>query len=76
MLPDDEVVDALLGLVDQSLVMTIPSDSLRYRMLEPVRQYASQCLQESGTDAEAHRRNAEHYYRLALAVAPELKGYH
>ena len=46
----------------------------RYRMLETVRQYAQQRLDESG-DAEAVRtRHVEHFLALAESAAPHLRG--
>ena len=63
--PDDEVeagdvVDVLSQLVDKSLVVAEASGegAVRYRMLEPVRQYASErLLQDDGREA-ARRRHA------------------
>jgi len=46
----------------------------RYRMLETVRQYAQQRLEESGEAAAAHTRHAEHFLALAEMAAPFLRG--
>jgi tetratricopeptide (TPR) repeat protein len=43
-------------------------------MLEPVRQYALQRLEESGEAEEIGRRHADFYHALAEAAEPELKG--
>ena len=53
----------LLGqLVEQSLVAADTSANsdaeLRYRMLEPVRQYAQELLEESGETEETQQRHA------------------
>ena len=73
----DDVLELLSELVDKSLVVAeAPSSpaaggALRYRMLEPVRQYGQECLQESGT-AEHLREHHARYY-LALAEAADEK---
>jgi predicted ATPase len=49
-------------LVDKSLVVVIEEgDEVRYRLLEPVRQYAGEKLTTEGEAAEAGRRHHEHY---------------
>ena len=53
---DVDVFAALAGLVDQSMVLALPEPDARYRLLEPVRQYAAARLAESGeADAVADR---------------------
>jgi tetratricopeptide (TPR) repeat protein len=71
----EEVLELLGRLVEQSLVgvRTAP-EGLRYGMLEPVRQYAFERLDESGGAAETCRRHAEHFVALAEAAKPELLG--
>src|SRR5215217_3039898 len=58
-----EVLDLLSGLVEKSLVATQVSGQgvPRYRMLEPVRQYAQEKLEQSGEGEEIHRRGA-HFF--------------
>jgi predicted ATPase/DNA-binding CsgD family transcriptional regulator len=70
------VLDLLSSLVDKSLVAAEagPEGYLRYRMLEPVRQYAREQLEESGEAAEFRRRHAEHYLALAETAEPQLLG--
>jgi len=46
----------------------------RYRMLETVRQYAQQRLDDSGEADATRARHAEHYLVLAEAAAPHLSG--
>lgn len=46
----------------------------RYRMLETVRQYAQQRIEESGDAAQAHSRHAEFFLALAESAAPHLRG--
>jgi predicted ATPase/DNA-binding XRE family transcriptional regulator len=72
-----EDVFAFLGnLVEQSLVVAegIADGTVRYGMLEPVRQYALERLEESGEDEETRRRHAAFYLGMAREVGPELKG--
>ena len=75
---EEDVLVLLGNLVDQSLVPAEPDeadDGTRYRMLEPVRQYALERLEQSGKAEEARRQHAR-YYLLALAerAGPGLKG--
>jgi predicted ATPase/DNA-binding SARP family transcriptional activator len=75
---EGDVLDLLSRLVDKSLVMSGASPEAegtpRYRMLEPVRQYAREKLEESGEAAAARQRHAEHYLALAETAEPELGG--
>jgi predicted ATPase/DNA-binding XRE family transcriptional regulator len=61
------VLEALCGLVDQSLVVVEQSSERapRYRMLEPIRQYAAERLEHSGEANVARGRHAAHYLWLA-----------
>ena len=75
---EEDVLVLLGNLVDQSLVPAEPDeadDGTRYRMLEPVRQYALERLEQSGKAEEARRQHAR-CYLLALAerAGPGLKG--
>jgi predicted ATPase len=71
----DDVLGLLGRLVEQSLV-TVQSDEdeTRYGMLEPVRQYATERLRESGETGGTRRRHADYYLWLAEAARPELRG--
>ena len=74
----NNVLELLLMLVDKSLVVAGPTGDrgARYRLLEPVRQYAREHLEESG-DADAfRRRHAEFFLGLAEEAAPQLTGAH
>jgi tetratricopeptide (TPR) repeat protein len=50
------------------------ADRPRYGMLEPVRQYANEKLEECGESAAASRRRAEFFLVLAERAYPELRG--
>jgi predicted ATPase/DNA-binding SARP family transcriptional activator/DNA-binding CsgD family transcriptional regulator len=73
-----DVLDSLLMLVDKSLVVAGPTGDrgARYRLLEPVRQYARERLEESGEADAFRRRHAEFFLGLAEEAAPELTGAH
>jgi len=62
----EEVLDLLLRLIDKSLVVETRAERApRYRMLEPVRQYAAQHLEESGEADETRSRHAAFFLALA-----------
>jgi len=71
-----EVLDLLASLVDKSLVLFEErARETRYRLLETVRQYAAEKLEESGEETEVRRRQADFFVGLAERAAPELKGH-
>ena len=73
----EDVLEGLGNLVEQSLVVSKPSEDggeVRYGMLEPVRQYGLERLQHSDDAEEARQRHAEYYLTLAEQADPELKG--
>jgi non-specific serine/threonine protein kinase len=72
--PDiEETLDALASLVERSLVLAEEHlDSPRYRMLETVREYGRERLQESGEEEAVRARHAEHYLALAERARPFL----
>lgn len=68
------ILDLLSGLVEQSLVVRVPSaDGMyaRYRMLEPIRQYAAEALAECGEDVDARDRHAAQFLALGERAEPE-----
>jgi predicted ATPase/DNA-binding CsgD family transcriptional regulator len=69
-----EVLDLLGSLVDKSLVLVTEQDGeTRYRLLETVRQYASEKLEDPGEAWQVCRRHAEHYLALAEEAEQELR---
>ena len=76
MLSGGEVLDLLTGLVEQSLLVAETSaDGLtRYRMLEPVREYALEQLEARGEAEGVRRRHAAHYGALAREATAHLLG--
>ena len=70
------VLDLLSGLVTKSLMFAESTDAgdVRYTLLEPVRQYAQEKLEDSGEAEAASRRHAEYFVALAEEAEPELVG--
>jgi non-specific serine/threonine protein kinase len=69
------VLDILASLVDKSLVTADEQDgTVRYRMLEIVRQYAGERLAEAGEVAEARDRHLDWCLALAQAAEAEFRG--
>jgi predicted ATPase/DNA-binding SARP family transcriptional activator/DNA-binding CsgD family transcriptional regulator len=69
----DDVLDLLSRLVDKSLVVAEAGreGALRYRMLEPIRQYALEKLVEGGATQLIRERHVEYYLALAGGVGAE-----
>src|SRR5262249_20430938 len=71
--PTPDTLDLLASLADKSLVMVEEQEAeLRYRMLETVREYGREKLQESGEEEAVRERHAEHYLQLAEQARPFL----
>jgi predicted ATPase/DNA-binding CsgD family transcriptional regulator len=73
---EEDVLDLLSGLVEKSLVVTGGSDEgvVRHRMLEPIRQYALEKLEESGEVEVVRRAHAAYFLAMAEMAEPELMG--
>jgi predicted ATPase/class 3 adenylate cyclase len=73
-----DVLDLVSSLVSKSLVIAERTpESVRYRMLETIRQYAAQELLRSGGEDEVaatRDRHAGYFLRLAEEAAPALSG--
>jgi non-specific serine/threonine protein kinase len=62
----DEVLELLTGLIDKSMALVDASDNVaRYRLLEPIRQYAMERLEASGEAATYRSRHALAFLSLA-----------
>jgi predicted ATPase/DNA-binding SARP family transcriptional activator/DNA-binding CsgD family transcriptional regulator len=72
----EDVLDLLFKLVDKSLVVaeTGRGGAARYRMLEPIRQYARVRLEESEKADTTRDRHAAFFLALAKEAEPELSG--
>jgi non-specific serine/threonine protein kinase len=70
-----EVLVSLSQLVDKSLVVAQERDgAARYRLLETIRQYARERLEEVGEAARVREQHAGYYLAVAEEAGPELKG--
>jgi predicted ATPase/DNA-binding CsgD family transcriptional regulator len=74
LVPDEDVLDGLTLLVDSSLVVAEPaSETMRFRLLEPVRQFAELRLVARGARPATQRQHAEHYLLVALRSEAQLR---
>jgi predicted ATPase/DNA-binding CsgD family transcriptional regulator len=70
-----DALEMLTALVDRSLVTAQPvAGAMRYRLLEPVRQYAEARLVERGAWEPMRRRHTEYFLGLVEAGEEGLKG--
>lgn len=71
-LPGTDVLDHLARLIDKSLVHAEAApQELRYRLLELLRQYASERLEEAGEADDVRARHAAYFAALAEASSEE-----
>jgi predicted ATPase/DNA-binding CsgD family transcriptional regulator len=75
-LRQEDVLDALEALVDNSLVRPAPiiAGEPRYGLLETVREYAAERLAARGETNRLERRHAAHFLGLAQEAAGALRG--
>ena len=72
---DEIIIDVIASLVDKSLVVAQEDEAgeVRYRLLETVRAYAAERLEESGERTAVRDAHAEHFVALAERAEPELR---
>jgi predicted ATPase/DNA-binding CsgD family transcriptional regulator len=71
----DDVGGLVLRLVERSLLQAdLQRSPARYRLLEPIRQYADERLTESGERPAAAERHASHFLALAEQAEREERG--
>ena len=71
----EHILDLLTQLVEKSLVLVREqTGTTRYRLLEPIRQYAQDRLRQSGALPVAQRRHVYYFQRLAQGAAGQLLG--
>jgi predicted ATPase/DNA-binding CsgD family transcriptional regulator len=76
-LPRERVAELVLGLVEKSLVSAHPGESAtRYRLLEPVRQYAWRQLCEANEGADTRQRHAGHFATIGERALPDVVAVH
>jgi predicted ATPase/class 3 adenylate cyclase len=74
-LNQEDILDLLGSLVEKSLVLLDEqSDSARYRMLETIRDYAREKLEQAGGLGHAAARHAQHYFAMAKAAREGMQG--
>jgi DNA-binding CsgD family transcriptional regulator/tetratricopeptide (TPR) repeat protein len=71
-----EVIDLLSRVVEKSLVVAEATGDggVRYRMLEPIRQYSRKILEEGGEGEEVRHRHASFFLALVENAEPRLRG--
>jgi len=71
-----DTLDGVASLVNKSLVRRteIGGGRLRFLMLETIREFATERLEDQGDGGEIARRHAEHFLGIARSTAPELFG--
>jgi predicted ATPase/DNA-binding SARP family transcriptional activator len=70
------MLDVLSALVEQSLVLVAertPGEAVRYRLLEPIRQYAREKLREAGEEASTRNRQLAFFLAFAEQVEPKIR---
>jgi len=72
----DAVLDLMTQLANKSLILAEreQGQEARYRMLETIRQYASERLLEAGDGERVRKRHFEFFLRWAERVEPEVRG--
>ena len=72
--PDQDVLEGLESLVDRSLVVSVPGVRTRFRLLEPVRQYAHRHLVEAHESDRFAAAHARHFAACVATAAPHTRG--
>ena len=76
--PQDElnrdVLDGLMALADQSLIRSVDNDPPRFYLLETIREFAAEMLDQQPDAAAIRARHTSWYLDLAEATAPTLSG--
>ena len=71
-LDPDELLDTVTSLVDKSILIREEHGSaVRFRMLETLREYGHEKLEQTGEAVSSRRRHRDWYEQLALAVEAE-----
>lgn len=73
---DADILDTMSSLVDQSLLVAVPAgqDEPYFRMLQTIREYAAQLLEDTGEAETVARRHADYFLAIAEEAAPHLTG--
>ncbi|MES9543836.1 BTAD domain-containing putative transcriptional regulator [Actinomadura sp. NPDC000600] len=68
-----DVIDVIAALIDKSLVMADGDTDVRYRLLETVRVYAGERLEEAGETRRVRDEHAAYLVEFAERAEPELR---
>lgn len=74
----EDVLDLVADLVDKSLVEVVEregAEEARYRLLETIRQYGAEKLDESGETEALQQSHTAYFLELAEVAEPKLKSY-
>jgi predicted ATPase/DNA-binding SARP family transcriptional activator len=72
---EHEIVDGIASLTDKGLIRLEGTDEEpRFSMLETIREYALERLEDSGEDSGRRRRHADYFLALAEEAEPNLIG--
>ena len=77
LLPTSVILDILADLMDKSLALIAdrtPGEAVRYRLLEPIRQYALEQLRQAGDEEATCQRHLAYFVEFAEQAEPQLKG--
>lgn len=77
-IPQAAILDLVTELLDKSIITRTYTDAatVRYRMLEPIRQYGLATLRKAGEEATLRHRYRQHYLHLAEQGEREWFGPH
>ena len=71
----DDVLDLSSALIDKSLLMRVETDtSSRYKMLETIREYALEKLDDSGSAPQLHASHCMYFFELAKRGRNGMRG--
>lgn len=72
---DENVLEALVRLVDKSLVTAtqLEDGEMRYHLLESIREYAGRKLEESADAVDIKNKHLDYFLQRALSAEPYLK---
>lgn len=69
-----DILDGLMALADQSLLRSMDADPPRFYMLETIREFAAEMLDQRPDAATVRGRHTRWYLELVERIAPELSG--
>jgi predicted ATPase/DNA-binding CsgD family transcriptional regulator len=72
---EEPLLNVVTSLLNQSLLQRVPQASNleeRFTMLETIREYALECLRDSGEEETTHRMHAKYYLNLAQTLEQKI----